>query len=171
MCINKTNKPATCCCGCSLVCGVITIGVLRTLSFIGAFLTLEPLIMIWPTIDLIPIIALLIWKNSRMVRLINFIWAAIWLVISCVGIICLFFLVRPFTDVICSDSSNDNDDCEDAASVAIYIVLGFAAVVLLPVQFLFMRILKAYADELKIVDVEQQKFAPIDPANSESNRI
>ena len=35
ICINRDNKPSTCCCGCSLICGIITLAVLNSLGIVG----------------------------------------------------------------------------------------------------------------------------------------
>ena len=81
------------------------------------------------------------------------------MIITSVGIIALFCLARPFTSLICSDASGSQlqENCVDEASKWLYVVLAVAAVILIPLQYLFMSIFKAYVEELKNVDDEYEK--------------
>ena len=39
MCFNTSQKPVTCCCGCSITCGVVTFAVLAGIQAISNLLT------------------------------------------------------------------------------------------------------------------------------------
>ena len=74
MCINRDVSPPTCLCGCSLMCGIITVAVLEGLGLLGAIASLEPFSIMGSLLQCAPLIALFIWSESYTVRNINYIW-------------------------------------------------------------------------------------------------
>ena len=86
-CIDREKSPATCCCGCSLTCGIVTIGVLQgfnlainvfapnTWGVIGAFLLFFPILL------------LAFLKESKALRFVNFLIQAISLGCLIIGLI------------------------------------------------------------------------------------
>ena len=68
MCINKENKPWTCCCGCTLLCGVFTISILEIIGAIGSLIAGGVLAFIVNLVFVAPYIALLICRDNPTVR-------------------------------------------------------------------------------------------------------
>ena len=162
-CINKENKPATCCCGCSLMCGIITLAVLLTLSIIGTLAKGYIAGILGNVIEVVPIYLMLIWQDNKFLRLVNMIIQGSLLALIIVGLV-LFGIAIEFFDVpkyVCGGFLNDiegfedlkidvttEDDCEHHARKWLYIGLVVATFVLIPLQYLWFSIFKAHYDEL-----------------------
>ena len=85
-CINRDKSPATCCCGCSLTCGIITVGVLYGLELVGCLFALNYSGIITLAVFL-PICAMAIWKESKALRFANFLIQAILLGALIIGLL------------------------------------------------------------------------------------
>ena len=86
-CINRDKSPATCCCGCSLTCGVITVGVFYGIDLVVNIFALNTWGILLSLFFLIPIAAMAIWKESKALRFFNFLLQAIILGGSIVGLL------------------------------------------------------------------------------------
>ena len=68
------KEKSTCCCGCSLVCGIITYFVLQCLGLINVFLHFTTVGLVWEIFSIAPVVALYFFKESWFVRQWNYIW-------------------------------------------------------------------------------------------------
>ena len=159
-CINRDKSPATCCCGCSLTCGIITVGVLEGINLVINIFALNTWGIIASVAFLIPIVALAIWKESKALRFVNFLIQAIILGAAIVGLLVWVICIDGFDlpGHFCGLTSISGDDlgsdlgqrsCEKAVRLYMYVAWAIATVLALPLQFLIMQIFKAYHDELK----------------------
>ena len=151
-CVNRDNKPTTCCCGCTLTCAVITYGVFQCLNLLGAFVSLNIGSIIFALITASPVLSLAIWKDSYTVRNINYIWQ--WI---CFGGFALFMLFAfilisvgtQYIDMVCkhgsqaaaegsdpAEQSLDNDEvyeqCSNFLSSFAYIIWGTVLLTVMP---------------------------------------
>ena len=162
MCINRDKSPATCCCGCSLECGIITVAVLHAINLCAEIFALNWWGVLFACAFLIPICCLAIWKESKPLRFINFLIQAIILGAAVIGIIIFVIAIEGFDlpEKFCGvatlgDLGDDfgaqlaTNSCVKAVKMWLYIVFGALVVIYLPLQWLFMSIFKAYHDELK----------------------
>ena len=156
-CIDREKSPATCCCGCSLTCGVITVGVLYGLDLVGNIFALNVWGILASLFFLVPIAAMAIWKESKGLRFFNYLLQAIILGASIIALIVLVICIDGYDlpEFFCSYNniidSNDigQQSCMKAVRLYLYGAWAAACVLWLPLQFLFMSIFKAYHDELK----------------------
>ena len=65
MFIDRSNKPATCLCGCSLYCGIITVTVLKGLGLLSAVATMNLSGVLWSLFECSILIALLYWDDNK----------------------------------------------------------------------------------------------------------
>ena len=77
MCINRDDKPTTCCCGCSLKCGIITYAIFVCLELIAAAVKGQTWGIAGSLLNLAPLVALAIKSDSQGIRLLNYIWQCI----------------------------------------------------------------------------------------------
>ena len=74
-CIQKQGDfPATCCCGCTLKCGVITIMILESIGLISSIATMQVFPIVMQTLFVLPMWLLLCYDKSRTLRTINYVW-------------------------------------------------------------------------------------------------
>ncbi len=171
-CVNRDNKPTTCCCGCSLTCGVITYGVFQCLNLLGAFVSLNIGSIAFAVISASPVLALAIWRDSYAVRNINYIWQ--WIIFGGFGLFMLFAFIlitmgTQFIDMLCKhgvstaseggdldDQPLDNDEvyehCSNFLSSFAYIIWGSVLLTVTPLQLLWISIFHGYRDELEQPD-------------------
>ena len=157
-CINyPENSPPTCCCGCSLTCGIITVGVFQAINLAINIFALNTWGVIGAFILLLPIILLAFWRESKALRFANFLIQAIGLgclIISLiVWLVCIdgYDLPELFCNVTTHGVALDlgEQSCMQAVRLYLYIAWAFALIIVLPIQFLIMNIFKAYHNELK----------------------
>ena len=96
ICINRDSSPATCCCGCSVKCGVITVGVLYGLDAAGNIFAGNLMGIIVSVALLLPIIAMAIWKESKGLRYFNYLVQAAIFFASIIGIIALAVCIEMY---------------------------------------------------------------------------
>ena len=144
MCINRENKPATCLCGCSLMCGIYTYFVLTCLMVISAFTTLNIVAILEALLCLAPLIALLIKPESWGIRLWNYVWQ--WIQMGLLLIVAVLVIISfAFAGAMSGG----------AAIVALGPVVLIALGIIIPVQSLWLCIFKAHFEALS----EHEKVA------------
>ena len=67
-CYNRTEKPWTCCCGCTLTTGIVILLVLTCVSFVGGLAQLELTSIVSSSVDIILYSVLLCYRNSYTAR-------------------------------------------------------------------------------------------------------
>ena len=162
MCIDRDSKPATCLCGCSLPCGIITNGVFVGLALISSVAAVHLPGIVWNLIVGAPLVALAFAPKNLTVRLINYIWQVIGfigLLVAVVAWLC-FIIFFDMPNWVCSTHSeiksqlgNESADplktCEDIMVGVLYGVWLAFTIIFVPISFLFVSIFKAYYEELK----------------------
>ena len=163
MCINRDKKPATCMCGCSLVCGIVTLAILQGLGLLANLVHLNWLGVGISAFFLLPTVSVLIFKESVTARQIAYIWQWFSMGILLIVLTCWIIAIDGFglPKMFCAgheifadhiddeDLSALGDDCEK--HVRIYMYLGWSAAVVLtvPIQWLFLSIFSEHYEELK----------------------
>ena len=74
-------------CGCSLGCGIVTLGVFKAIGFVSAISTGNMGAIATDLAYNIPLILLCIFKDKWGVRQLNYIWELIAFILMCVGLI------------------------------------------------------------------------------------
>ena len=90
-CINRENDPKTCCCGCSLVCGMITVGVFQAINLAINIFALNTWGVVGALFLLLPMIFMAFWSESKVLRFANYLIQAIGL--GCLIISLIVWLV------------------------------------------------------------------------------
>ena len=165
MCINRDDKPTTCCCGCTLKCGIITFGVFAALELLGAVVEMWTFPIIGSLINIAPLVALAIKPDSAGIRLWNYIWQCIALGVIIIGLVAAVIGAEFFIAMICgaasaADGDLAQDTCSNAARIPFYAAILVLIAVLVPLQVLWVRVFKAYYDELKEGGSEAE-YAPV----------
>ena len=96
MCINKDHKPATCCCGCSLICGIITYVVFQCLSVVSTLIIANWWGAILEVIFLAPNVWVLCSQDNLMARKVAYIFQ--WVVIIGLALGILIWAIAIATD-------------------------------------------------------------------------
>ena len=65
MFIDRSNKPATCLCGCDLYSGILIITVLKGLGLLSAIATMNLSGVLWSLFECSILIALLYWRDNK----------------------------------------------------------------------------------------------------------
>ena len=65
VCINRDSKPATCLCGCSLYCGIVTVTILKALGLFSAIATMNPSGVLWSLFECYILSSLLYWRDNK----------------------------------------------------------------------------------------------------------
>ena len=178
MCINRDNKPYTCMCGCTLTCGLITVGVFRAIGAVSAISTMNPTAIVMNLLWNTPFIALAIWKNKWGVRQLNYIWELISFILMIIGFIVAVIFVEALIQTACSGADfnlhdnqlhSDEEHCERSARPIAYTILGGIGAIILPIQYLIMSIFKAYAEEIK--DEAEYQQIPGDDQDTAINNM
>ena len=157
MCINRETKPWSCCCGCSLKCGIITYAVFVVLELIGAFVTKQVGPIIFVVLSLIPLIALAIKPDSWGIRLWNYVWQIIMMAVVCIGGVIMVISAVGATAVA---GSVGGAEAAGAVGSMMLVMLIIALSIMLPLQILWLCIFKAYFEELTLEKVGQL-FEPL----------
>ena len=74
LCLKKDKTPWTCCCGCTVTCGVIFYSVLQGLYLLSAILTFEVGPIITVLILQLPLICLIVKRKSLGARTCMVVW-------------------------------------------------------------------------------------------------
>ena len=172
MCINRDSSPPTCLCGCSLKCGIITVAVFEILGLLGSISSMQPWSILGSVIQVAPIVALLIYSQSRTIANINYIWKCCEFGFLLVAIVAFVFILE-FYDLphhVCStvnlaESLTSQEEqvateCEKHARFWMYIAWGACIVIAVPIQYLIVSIFKAYRDEIKEDDATSYNQLP-----------
>ena len=163
-CINRDTKPSTCCCGCSVMCGIITIAILNLINVVGAIAGLHAPSIVASILMFLPLAALFVWPKSHLVRKINYILQCICLGMLAVGLIIWVFaidLLWNLPEAVCKHALahpdlHDADDqfpelteenCEGHARKWMYIAWAVSCVLFVPLEVLITSIFKAHMDD------------------------
>ena len=161
MCFNRQGKQMTFCCGCSVACGITIFSVIQIIGFTTAICSLSPINIVFSVVNLAPLVALYFLTDSYCVRMWNFVQQCVYLVLLVLALIFFIASVEPIIDLVCSDAdivahlqkeTNYDfglEDCERQARIPAYLIWLTAALVLIPLQFMWVRVFKYYLDELK----------------------
>ena len=173
MCINRETKPITCCCGCTLTCGIITYFVFCALGLISAIASMCWWSISMAVLEIVPVIALYFANESKGVRMWNYIQQCVFLGITVILLIAAIVGIEALVDMICNNEdvigaihSKDNTSefglsaCEDAIRLPVYVVWTCMALIFVPIQIMWVRVFKAYLDELPEKNSEED-YAPI----------
>ena len=156
MCINREKLPWTCCCGCSLKCGIITYAIFVVLELIGAFATMQIAPIIFSALSLLPLIALWCSPDSWGIRLWNYIWQAIMMLAVVIGGVVMIITLCTATAAVSSATSQLNSSGVDTSGVtgafagALGIMMAIALGIMVPMQALWLCIFKAHFEALAI---------------------
>ena len=152
-CIDRAETPYKCCCGCTVRCGVITLGVLQCLSLVSAILY-----KMWPNVGgsavfVILFALVMIYEDSYKMRRAYFLANAIVAFFSLIVFTILLIVLG--AGAFCGGDAA----CEDAirgslAFVGIIYYIGFFAVTY-PILMLY----QAFADEIEGQDEGYTKTA------------
>ena len=148
LCLKKENKPWTCCCGCSVTCGVIFYSCLQGLWLLSAVLTLQVGPIISVLILLLPLICLIVKRKSVGARNCMYIWLWVQFGLFLLTMLILLILIIALTKLL---AVGCDDDAECVAKFAVWLYLIWFAILLLgsPLQILWIELFKAYRDQLK----------------------
>ena len=152
-CIDRAETPYKCCCGCTVRCGVITLGVLQCIS-----LVLNIIYQMWPNVGSSAVFVILfalvmIYEDSYKMRRAYFLANATVALVNLIMTTILLF----GTDG--SALCGDNPACDDfirgsAALIGIIYYLGFFAI-----TYPVLRLYQAFADEIEDKDDGYTKTA------------
>ena len=169
MCINREVKPVECCCGCSLKCGIITYFVFACLGLVGALTSMCWWSISMSLLEIAPVIALYFANESKAVRMWNFVQQCVFLGITVIMLIAAIVGIEALVDMICNNEdviaaieSKDNTSefglaqCEDAIRLPVYVVWTCVALIFVPIQIMWVRVFKAYLDELPEKSPEEE---------------
>ena len=156
MCNNREKLPWTCCCGCSLKCGIITYAVFVCLELLGAFCTMQIAPIIFSALSLLPLIALWCSPDSWGIRLWNYVWQAIMMLAVVIGGVVMIITLVGATAVV-ADVSNaaqqsgiDTSGATSAVAGTLGIMMAIALGIMVPLQALWLCIFKAHFEALAI---------------------
>ena len=163
VCINRDNKPATCCCGCSLVCGIVTLAILHSLGVISNIAAGSWGGACGQLTVLVPMYLTLFMEESKTLRLVNvFIQGGI-LALMIVGILVFIILIfaadlpHYFCNLAKPDLSDfdinldhiHDEECEKHVGLYLWIAVLIVTFLTVPLQYLFYAIFQAHYDEIK----------------------
>ena len=105
MCINRDDKPTTCCCGCSLTCGIILYAVLASLELLATVISGEWMSITFNVITMILLELLYLMNDSQGVRLMNYIWQCVIMGVMIIAIIAAIVGSEVLTHYICESAT------------------------------------------------------------------
>ena len=167
-CINKEAKPVTCLCGCSLVSGIITVAVITGLSLVVEIATLNWRGVLFCLLDAVPLVCIWIRNDQRWARTYAFVWQCLLFALLCISLLLTAIFFHFVIDMACSDASTiasskntetqlKSDVCGQRLLGIFWITWSLLAAILVPLQWLFLTIFKAYREEL----VEPTDYQPV----------
>ena len=108
MFINRENKPTTCCCGCTLTCGIIVYFIFQVLELASVIVNFNIAGLIGCLFGLAPVVCLYFFNDSWAVRQWNYIWQ--WILLTGMIIFLLFGFVAATTliSMMCSYAENNS---------------------------------------------------------------
>ena len=166
------KEKSTCCCGCSLVCGIITYFVLQCLGLINQLFHFSTAGMTWELLCITPVVCLYFFNESWFVRQWNYIWQC--LILTGLILVLVLGLISAHTliSLMCSfaaDSVTTEDGqqmqfdmssaCENVSMTGFYIIFLIIGAVAITVQVMWVRLFGAYRDEL--TDKTGAQYTPL----------
>ena len=167
MCIDRDSTPVKCCCGCTLQCGIITYFVFAMLGLIGAIASMNAYSISMSVLEILPLVVLYFKNDSYAVRMFNYVLQCIYLAVIVIALIAAIIGIEALVAWVCngdwvevtevevthgagepSTFELDTAGCENAVRTPVYIVWSVGCLLFLPIQILWVRVFKAYADEL-----------------------
>ena len=180
MCINRDTKPATCCCGCSLMCGIITYTVFQCLSIISNIAVGFWTGMALELIFLAPNLWVIFSQDSAVARKVAYIfqwitfglgilfvlvWAIIlltgfsWVIDQACGIVGDTEIYN--WDTGAYEPLNSGGSCAARIKGLAWAGLLITAAALLPLQYLFVRIFGTFHEEKSESDVNDGGYEAV----------
>ena len=151
----------TCCCGCSIKCGVIFVTVLQTLGLISAFASMSVMPILTECITCGLLYSMFIWPANGTLRTVNYILQAIyfWFLVIGALILMILLIAMDLPGKFCYNTEAGYVDITCSNQINKFLWGGFAAAILLciPYQWLITSVFKAWKQELENETEEGQK--------------
>ena len=157
LCLKKDTTPWTCCCGCTVTCGVIFYTVWQAIYLFFCILTLQAGIIVPAILVDIPLIVMIIKRKSVSARTCMYIWLWVQFGLFLLMMLVLLILIIALTKLL---AVGCDDDAECVAKFAVWLYLIWFAILLLgsPLQILWIELFKAFRDQLKHSGIGNEKF-------------
>ena len=105
MCINRDEKPTTCCAGCTLTCGIITYFVLQCLGLLAALCSMNLFNITFSLFEVAPVVALYFANESYCVRMWNYLHQIVSMVILVLVLLIAIVGIEALITLVCSDAN------------------------------------------------------------------
>ena len=105
MCINRDEKPTTCCAGCTLTCGIITYFVLQCLGLLAALCSMNLFNISFSLFEVAPVVALYFANESYCVRMWNYLHQIVSMVILVSVLLIAIVGIEALIALVCSDAN------------------------------------------------------------------
>ena len=144
MCVQGKDKPFSCCCGCKISTAVIIYAVLQGISLCMNIATLYWGSILASLLVNSPLIALAFNRDSHTVRHVNFVWQWVLMVLYLIGMTAFLILI-----ITGSAFLADQMGGMSGAMGPIYIVWAIVFAIVVPIQYMWIKVFEAFRDELE----------------------
>lgn len=103
MFIDKEQSPTTCCCGCTLTCGIITLFVLQAIGLVASIVELNTGMILFGLANTVPLACLYYYNGCAPVRHWNFLQQIVNLLILIGYLVYGFIIAHNIITLACQD--------------------------------------------------------------------
>ena len=153
MCINTEAQPKTCCCGCSLGCGVLVFGILEALALLSYIGVGDVWMITFQSILCVLFLLIAAQKdNPDIVKIVYYIYAVgvgLYL-IGLVVMMCLSGMIIDSAIEVCQSEQDPNApavDCDSVITVAFWTGLALSAAIAVPIKVFCTRVMYFFWQE------------------------